>query len=219
MSRTGRNALADRREIAILYTDVSGFTEMTERLGDAICFAVMRGYLGVLRRAAAENGGREVEIRGDACLLQFETAEEALACAIEVQRALAEQRRTRPARTVGVRVGLHVGRPIPHEGGLFGRDVILAARLSDLCRTHAILASRAFRRRLRDASRVGRERRVRVKGFRESEPVSRIYWSPSEGHRTAPQGPLGQAAAWLVERLRAVAFDAAGRTALVARVP
>jgi class 3 adenylate cyclase len=201
MSRTGRNALEVRAEIAILYADVSGFTEMTERLGDALSFAVMRRYLAVLRAAAAEHAGREVEIRGDACLLAFESADEALACAAGVQRALAEARRADPSRTVGVRIGLHVGRPIPHEGGLFGRDVILAARLADLCRTHAILGSRAFRRRLRDASRVGRERRVRVKGFRTPEPVSRIFWAPREGHRRILPGPLENAAAWCREQL------------------
>lgn len=178
MPTTGPNALAAHTDIAILYADVSGFTEMTERLGDRLSFALMGRYLGTLRSAAAEHGGHEVEIRGDACLLAFESAEGAFACAAAVQRALAERRRI-DERTVGVRIGLHVGRPILHEGGLFGRDVILAARLSDLARTHAILASRAFRRRLRDPSRVGRERHVRVKGFREPEPVSRIYWSYS----------------------------------------
>jgi class 3 adenylate cyclase len=202
--RSARPALLARRsEVAILYADVSGFTEMTERLGDELSFAVMRRYLDVVRGAAGQHGGREVELRGDACLLAFEGADAALACAIDVQRALAEQRRADPAHSVGIRVGLHVGRPIPHEGGFFGIDVILAARLSDASRTHAILASRAFRRRLRDASRVGRERRVRLKGFRAPEPVSRIYWGPREGRRPA-QGPLEQSARWLANRLRAL---------------
>jgi class 3 adenylate cyclase len=182
---------------------------MTERLGDSLSFAVMRGYLAVLRDSAAKHDGREVEIRGDACLLAFADAESALGCAAAVQRALAEQRRSDPARSVGVRIGLHVGRPIPHEGGLFGRDVILAARLSDLCRTHAILASRAFRRRLRDASRAGRERAVRVKGFRAPEPVSRIYWAERQGARVAARGPLERAVLCL-ERLREAATDALG---------
>jgi class 3 adenylate cyclase len=201
-----RSARSPRAEIAILFADVSDFTGMTHRLGDALSFAVMRDYVAVLRAQASEHSGREIEIRGDACLLAFDDPEAALACAAGVQRALAARRRADPARTVGVRIGLHVGRPIPHEGGLFGRDVILAARLADRCRTHALLASRAFRRRLRDASRAGRERNVRLKGFREPEPVSRIFWRPRSRSRAAARTPLEHALRCL-ERLRDAASD------------
>ena len=187
-------------EVAILYADIVGFTEMTERLGDARAFAAMQRYLDLLRGCAKENGGREVELRGDACLLAFEEAERALACAVALQRGLAEQRRIDPAQGVGVRVGLHAGRPIPHDGGLFGRDVILAARLSDAGRRHAIVASRGFCRQLEDASRVGRERHLRLKGFAEAQPASRIYWGVREG-RASRRRRLEALVAWSFDRV------------------
>jgi class 3 adenylate cyclase len=187
-------------EVAILYADIVGFTEMTERLGDARAFAAMQRYLDLLRGCAKENGGREVELRGDACLLAFEEAEHALACAVALQRGLAEQRRSDPEHGVGVRIGLHTGRPIPHDGGFFGRDVILAARLSDAGRRHAIVASRAFRRQLDDVSRAGRERTLRLKGFAEPQPASRIYWGLREG-RVSPPNRLEALAAWTYDRL------------------
>jgi class 3 adenylate cyclase len=177
-------------ELTLFYSDVSGFTEMTERLGDAVAFDVMRSHFALLRGLVARHGGREVEVRGDACLLAFESPDACIACAIDVHRALAEQRRATPARAVAVRIGLHTGRPIAHDGVLFGRDVILAARLADACPTNAILASRSFRRRLRDSRRIGRERRVRLKGLTEPEPVARIYWGARRQRARVRRGPL-----------------------------
>ena len=104
-----------------------------------------------------------------------------------VHRALADERRADPVLGVSLRIGLHFGEPIAHAGGLFGRDVIVAARLADACPPNAILASRSFRRRLRDARRIGRERSLRLKGLAEPEPVARIYWGAREGrHRLEP---------------------------------
>jgi class 3 adenylate cyclase len=192
------------REVTLFYVDVSGFTEMTERLGDGAAFERMRGYLGSLRAAAADRGGREVEVRGDACLLAFDSPEACLACAVAVQRRLAEQRRADPAHAIRVRIGLHTGRPIMHETGFFGRDVIVAARLCDVCPTNAILASHAFLRRLRDVSRAGRERRVRLKGLPRLERVARIYWGAKEEPRRALGGRLDRIASRCLGRLREI---------------
>jgi len=192
-------------ELALFYSDVSGFTEMTERLGDRAAFDVMRSHFGLLRNLAARHGGREVEIRGDACLLAFESPDACIACAIDVHRALAEQRRATPGRAVAVRIGLHAGRPIAHDGGLFGRDVILAARLADVCPTNAILASRSFRRRLADPRRIGRERRVRLKGMREPAAVARIYWGARPDRPSAARGFLERFAAHWLRRIGEIA--------------
>ena len=79
--------------MTLFYSDVSGFSALTERLGDERAFEVMSGFLALLRRLAREHGGREVEVRGDACLLTFESADSGLDFASEVQRALAARRR------------------------------------------------------------------------------------------------------------------------------
>lgn len=170
-------------EATLFYSDVCGFTAMVERLGDKGAFEVMQRHLAWLRSLAAGFDGREVEMRGDACLLGFATADAGFAFAVALQRALAAGRAADPERGLSLRVGLHTGRPISHANGFFGRDVILVARLADACPPNAILASRSFWRRLRDARRVGRERGLRLKGFSEPEPAARIYWGARERTR------------------------------------
>jgi adenylate cyclase len=190
--------------VTLFYSDVSGFSAMTERLGDARAFAVMSDFLRVLRALVAQHGGREVEIRGDACLLTFASADAGLDCAVAVQRALAARRRASPQGTVELRIGLHAGRPIEHEAGVFGRDVIVAARLADVCPTNGILVSRSLQRRLRDPSRVGRERRLQLKGLRALEPAARVYWGARRGRRSATHGPLERLGAWCASVCQAV---------------
>jgi len=163
-------------EVALFYSDVCGFTDLIERLGDVASFEIMQRHLAWMRSLAAVHDGREVEMRGDACLLGFESADAATAYALELQRVLAEGRRALPERGLSLRIGLHLGRPISHANGFFGRDVILAARLADACPRNAIFASHALWRRLRDTRRVGRERALRLKGFGEPELAARIFW-------------------------------------------
>jgi class 3 adenylate cyclase len=185
----------------LFYSDVSGFSAMTERLGDERAFAVMSDFLRVLRALARSHGGREIETRGDACLLTFESADAGLDCAMALQRALAERRREAPERSIELRIGLHAGRPIAHAAGVFGRDVIVAARLADACPTNAILVSRSFQRRLRDPSRVGRERRLQLKGLRDLEPAARAYWGARADRRGAAGGPFTRLGWWCARRL------------------
>ena len=202
-SRAHTASRAQPARVTLFYSDVSGFSALTERLGDALAFEVMSDFMALLRGLAAEHGGREVEVRGDACLLTFESADSGLDFAVAVQRALAARRREAPERTVALRIGLHVGRPIAHAEGYFGRDVIVAARLADACPTNGILVSRSLERRLREPSRIGRVRRVTLKGLEEPEPAARVYWGARPGRRPA-RGPLEQLA-------RAVVSVCAGR--------
>jgi class 3 adenylate cyclase len=191
----------ERARVTLFYSDVSGFSALTERLGDARAFAVMSDFIALLRALAVEHGGHEVEVRGDACLLTFASADAALDYAVAVQRALAARRRVDPEHTVALRIGLHAGNPIAHAEGYFGRDVIVAARLADACPTNGILVSRAFQRKLSDPSRIGRERRVQLKGLEEPEPVARMYWGARLDRRRASRGPLERVGAWFARAL------------------
>lgn len=200
-TRTRTSARGRPARVTLFYSDVSGFSALTERLGDERAFEVMSAFLALLRRLAREHGGREVEVRGDACLLTFESADSGLDFASEVQRALAALRREDPEHTVSLRIGLHVGRPIAHSEGYFGRDVIVAARLADACPTHGILVSRALQRWLREPNRIGRERPMALKGLGEPEPAARVYWGASLARRGTPRSPLDALGAWLTRKL------------------
>jgi class 3 adenylate cyclase len=84
-----------------------------------------------------------VKSQGDGFMLAFATAEDALSCAIEIQRAL--DRPPPGGHQLRVRIGLHTGEPIREEDDFYGKDVVLAARIAAEARGGEILVSRLVR--------------------------------------------------------------------------
>jgi class 3 adenylate cyclase len=125
----------------ILFTDIEGHTSMMERLGDMKGRAVLREHERITRAALAANGGSEVKTMGDGFLASFVSAQQALACAISLQRAFA----AREGEPVKVRVGVNAGEPIAEEDDLFGASVIAAARIAAKASGGEVLVSDVVR--------------------------------------------------------------------------
>src|SRR5581483_12403504 len=95
--------------VAILFTDLVGSTELLDRLGDDAAEQLRRTHFSLLRQAAAETDGAEVKSLGDGLMLTFASPVQAVACAIGMQRAIADHNQDDPNRALQVRVGLHAG--------------------------------------------------------------------------------------------------------------
>jgi class 3 adenylate cyclase len=163
--------------VTLLFSDMQGFTEMTERLGDLRAREVIRDHNRIVREQLAVHGGHEVEIQGDAFLLAFADPGAALRCAIDVQRAFAAYSRSHP-EPIRVRVGLHVGAALRDQERFFGRTVNLAARIAARAEGEEILVSTALAEQLEDAgdARFGPARSLKLKGIAEPQEVRRVDW-------------------------------------------
>jgi class 3 adenylate cyclase len=129
--------------VTFAFTDIEESTELLKRLGD--------GYAGVLathRRIVRDSFGRhdgiEIDTQGDAFFFAFPRARDAVAAAVDAQRAHAAA--TWPdGASVRVRMGLHTGEPSLHEEGYVGLDVVRAARICTVGRGGQILLSETTR--------------------------------------------------------------------------
>jgi predicted ATPase/class 3 adenylate cyclase len=108
--------------VTFLFTDIEGSTKLLQELGDGYAEA-LAGHRQVLRRAFADHGGTEVDTQGDAFLVAFARATDAVAAAADAQRALAEG-------SIRVRMGVHTGEPIRTDEGYAGMDVHRGARIA-----------------------------------------------------------------------------------------
>jgi predicted ATPase len=107
---------------------MEGSTQLLTRLGDRYVDA-LDAQRGIQRDAWTAHEGTELGTEGDSFYVAFSTAEHAVAAVAAAQRALA--RHTWPGDLpVRVRMGLHTGSPIPHDGAYVGIDVHRAARIS-----------------------------------------------------------------------------------------
>ena len=90
----------------------------------------------------AEHRGRIVKTTGDGALVEFASAVDAVRCAMEIQRAMAERNAAFPEdRRIEFRIGINVGDIIIDEGDIYGDGVNIAARVETLASPGAICLS------------------------------------------------------------------------------
>jgi class 3 adenylate cyclase len=169
-------------DVTLVFSDMEGFTEMTERLGDARAHQVIAVHNQIVRKELAAFGGAELELQGDGFLLAFDAPERALACAISIQRAFAAHNARQPAEPIRVRIGLHTGEAIRDRDKFFGKTVIAAARIAALAKGGEILASSAVRKCDGEAGgfAFSAPHEVALKGLSGTYEVHSVAWTGGE---------------------------------------
>ena len=91
----------------------------------------------------AEHRGRIVKTTGDGALVEFASAVDAVRCAMEIQRAMAERNAAIPEdRRIELRIGINVGDVIIEKQDIYGDGVNIAARLEGIAKAGGICISR-----------------------------------------------------------------------------
>jgi class 3 adenylate cyclase len=129
----------------ILFTDISGSTSLTQRVGDMGAMKVVRMHDRIVRDALAEYGGREIKHTGDGIMASFISASHAVDCALAIQQGVAEYNRDNPDFAFGVRIGMSAGEPVVENEDFFGAAVQLARRVCDQAEEGRIYASNVVR--------------------------------------------------------------------------
>ena len=136
----------ERRLAAILATDVVGYSRLMGEDEEGTLAALKTLQRELIDPRVKENCGRLVKTTGDGALVEFASVVDAVRCAVEVQRAMAERNADIPAqRRIELRVGINLGDIIIDEGDIYGGGVNLAARLESLAEPGGICVSRVVR--------------------------------------------------------------------------
>ena len=141
----------ERRLAAILAADVVGYSRLmgADEEGTLTALKVIRREL--VDPKIVEHRGRIVKTTGDGLLVEFASVVDAVRCAVDVQRELAERNAEVPAATrIEFRVGINLGDIIIDGGDIFGDGVNVAARLETLAEPGGICVSRVVRDQVRD---------------------------------------------------------------------
>lgn len=168
--------------VTILFSDIEDFTVLTERLGDLRAQEVLRAHNEIVRGQVAACGGHEVKSQGDSFMVSFAGARRGLRCAMGIQRAFEEWSEKHPETPLRVRIGLHTGEAIREEHDLFGRSVIMAARIAAEARGREILVS-SLLKELAEASgefRFGSPRTTALKGLSGEHVLYSVVWETDD---------------------------------------
>lgn len=133
-----------RRLAAIVSLDVVGYSRLMG-LDESGTLVALKGHLrDLIDPKIAQHDGRIVKTTGDGLLVEFASVVDAVRCAIDVQRGMAERNEgTAPDRRLDFRIGINVGDIIIDGDDIFGDGVNLAARIEGQAEPGGICISRA----------------------------------------------------------------------------
>jgi len=126
------------KTVTILFTDLVGSTELLQRAGDEQARRIFKAHHRLLREAVEAHGGNEVKWLGDGLMVAFDSAQEAVKCAVAMQQM---SRRPMAGERLEIRAGLNVGEAFVDESDYFGTSVVIARRLCDRAAAGQIFAS------------------------------------------------------------------------------
>ncbi|MGQ0606941.1 MAG: adenylate/guanylate cyclase domain-containing protein [Chloroflexota bacterium] len=130
--------------VTFVFSDIEGSTALLKRLGDERYAALLATHRRIVRETFGMHHGQEIDTQGDAFFYSFPRARDAVAAAVEVQRAH-EQESWPEGAAVRMRLGLHTGEPAVGEEGYTGLDVVRASRIAAVGRGGQVLLSETTR--------------------------------------------------------------------------
>lgn len=173
----------ERRLAAILAADVAGYSRLMGIDEEGTLARLKAHQRALTDPKIKEHHGRIVKTTGDGILVEFASVVDAVRCAVDIQRSMAERNASIPPdRRIAFRIGINVGDIIVDGDDIFGDGVNVAARLEALAAPGDIWVSRVVRDQVRDKLAFAFE----DMGEREVKNIAR----PIKAHRIRYDGAL-----------------------------
>lgn len=189
----------ERRLAAIMFTDMVGFTALTQR-DEALAIQLLDEQRRVIRTFLMEYKGREVDTIGDGFFVEFPSSLDAFRCAVAIQSALKKWNEQHPGESrMLIRIGIHLGDVIHRGREVSGDAVNIASRIESLappggiCITAQVYASVVNKvpyefesLGMPELKNVATPIEVyHVIGYGETERHATRFWSALPKHRVA----------------------------------
>jgi TolB-like protein/Flp pilus assembly protein TadD len=125
-----------------MFTDMVGYTALGQR-NEYLSLALVEEQRKLIRPILARHRGREVKTIGDAIMVEFPNAVDAVRCAYDIQRALKEFNLSmEPGNRIHLRVGVHLGEVVESNGDISGDAVNVASRIEPLAEAGGVCITR-----------------------------------------------------------------------------
>lgn len=171
------------REITVMFTDLKGSTALTDLEGDFAVRELLNNHNDMLFPLIEFNEGKLVKTMGDGTMSYFESAQNALRCAVSFQQAIADHNsNSNPKIPIEVRTGLNTGLGIVEESDIFGDVVNVASRYETLAGSAEIFISPTTFEAMSDHSEfyVHQIKSEHIKGKKEEVEVYKAFWNDKE---------------------------------------
>ncbi len=175
--------MSEDLEVAIVFADVVGSTQLYESLGDDEARAVVRQCLDIMTSATDSAGGEVIKTMGDEVMSMFTDADTAIAPAVEIQQRISGGKNLVPdGQTISIRIGCHYGVVAREPNDIFGAAVHTANRMTSQAKARQIVSTGTMVEMLGDSWRKATRQidLAVVKGKKDEVALFEVLWQPNE---------------------------------------
>src|SRR5438128_10769215 len=165
----------------VLFADIAGYTSLMQQ-DEKKALHTLTMFKKALQVATSGHTGKIVQYFGDGCLMTFESAVNALYCAIALYNDFT-------STDVPVRIGLHLGDIVYKEGNAFGDGVNLASRVESMGVPGAVLMSKTLRDQIKNKKEYVLES-MGTYQFKNVDEVIEIFALANPGFKIPVKGEM-----------------------------
>jgi adenylate cyclase len=182
-----------RKLTAILSADVEGYSRMMGE-DEVGTIRTLTAYRDAMTNLISQYHGRVVDAPGDNLLAEFTSVVNAVQCAVEIQKDIANcNKNSSQECKMNFRIGVNLGDVIEEEDRIYGDGVNIAARLESLCDGGGVCVSRSVYEQVKDKLpyKYSYEGEQKVKNIKDPLGVFKVVLNSGAGdHEAEDTGPL-----------------------------
>src|SRR5208337_1311522 len=180
-------------ELAIVFADVVGSTKLYELLGDLRARDMVGACIEVMRAATEQHHGTVIKTMGDEVMATFETADDALNAAAQMQKqiTLHPGLKMDEQHSVAIRIGCNFGPVVQENRDIFGSAVHTANRMTSQAKAGQIMTTESLVEQLSSEWRAS-VRQIDIatlKGRSNEVALFEVLWQPEETTSMVPTIP------------------------------
>ncbi len=133
--------MAKDLEVAIVFADVVGSTQLYDKFGDTKASETVALCLDVMKDATYQYNGTVIKTIGDEVMSTFATVDEAMGAAVMMQSRITNETKKGDGIPVSIRIGCHFGPVVQEQNDIFGAAVHTANRMTSQAKARQIVIS------------------------------------------------------------------------------
>ena len=180
--------MAKDLEVAILFADVVGSTQLYDKYGDTKASETVASCLDIMKDATYQFNGTVIKTIGDEVMSTFPTADEAMGASIMMQTLITAEGKKEGGIPVLIRIGCHFGPVVQEQNDIFGAAVHTANRMTSQAKAKQIVIS-GFTVEQMSPELRNQTRQIdvaTVRGRLDEVALFELVWQPEEATSMLP---------------------------------
>lgn len=182
--------MGTEKDLAIVFADVVGSTELYESLGDETARETVQSCVDCMKECTSEFGGEVIKTMGDEVMSTFETVDAAMDASNQMQQKITGGNLTgQDDVKVSIRIGAHYGSVVVEERDIFGSAVATANRMTSQAKAGQILTTDSTVERMNaEWQKVVRQIDVAtLRGQSDEVALYEVLWQPEDATSMLPK--------------------------------